>query len=191
MKKLNTFAMVVGKVLEILHWMAAALEAGLAVAALTAQSWLGEWLARSNPQYGATLETYHFELMVVNRDGSVNMWAIGLYAITAALMFSLMAMVFRNIYLILRTSQGKTRFSKGNTPFQQDITRMVREIGYFYLAIPILGLIMSMVARMILGVETAEIAVNMEGLVTGILLLCLSQVFAYGTQLQDDVDGLL
>ena len=32
---------------------------------------------------------------------------------------------------------------------------------------------------------------DLSAVVTGILLLCLSQVFAYGAQLERDVDGLL
>ena len=44
---------------------------------------------------------------------------------------ALMAMVFRNVYLIFKTAEGKTWFSKGATPFQPDIVRMVREIGIF------------------------------------------------------------
>lgn len=62
-----------------------------------------------------------------------------------------MAMVFRNVYLIFRTAKGKTWFAKGDTPFQKDIVRMVREIGIFYLAVPIVSLLMSVVAVLVLG----------------------------------------
>lgn len=49
----------------------------------------------------------------------------------------LMAMVFRTIYLILKTTAGKTKFSNGTTPLQPDNIRMFREIGIFAIAIPI------------------------------------------------------
>ena len=81
--------------------------------------------------------------------------------------------------------------SKGATPFQHDITRMVREIGIFYISVPVIGLIMSVIARMVIGYETAEISMSLSGLISGILILCLSQVFSYGMELQKDVDGLL
>lgn len=132
----------------------------------------GLWLAKS-------LEVLHWAA------------AAALFAAGALFIFSLMAMVFRNVYLIFKTAKRKTWFSKGDTPFQKDITRMVREIGIFYISIPVVGLVMSVISRLALGAEFAEVNTSIEGVVTGILLLCLSQVFAYGAQLEGDVDGLL
>ena len=69
--------------------------------------------------------------------------------------------------------------------------RMVREIGIFLIAIPAVQLVMSIVARIALGPDTVESGLNMAGVFTGLVVLALSQYFAYGTQLQSDVDGLL
>lgn len=190
-KKLNLLALIVSKFLEILHWLAAALMLCLLSLCLAAPNWLSGLLAQGAQRFGRELTTYGFTLTVAGADGSVNLAAVALFTVGAISILSLMAMVFRNVYLIFRTAKGKTWFAKRDTPFQKDIVRMVREIGIFYLAVPIVSLLMSVVAVLVLGADAAEPSVNFEGVVTGILLLCLSQVFAYGAQLERDVDGLL
>ena len=134
---------------------------------------------------------YGFRLGVLTAEGIVSWAAFRLFSAAAFLLLPLMAMVFRNIQLILRTAKGKTWFSQGSTPFQKDIVRMVREIGIFSLAVPVIGLLLSFLARLVLGAETAELSVNFGGLVTGLVVLSLSQIFAYGMSLQKEVDGLL
>ena len=64
---------------------------------------------------------------------------------------------------------------------------MTREIGIFSISCPIIGLIMIIV----LEVNAVEISVNLEGLCTGIIVLCLTQFFIHGAQLEEDVEGLL
>lgn len=191
MKKLNTAGLWLAKSLEVLHWAAAAGMVALLVLALAAGDWLSAWLAPGAAAFGPSLTAYGFELTLAGADGTINTAAAALFAAGSLFIFSLMAMVFRNVYLIFKTAKGKTWFSKGDTPFQKDITRMVREIGIFYISIPVVGLVMSVISRLVLGAEFAQVNTSIEGVVTGILLLCLSQVFAYGAQLEGDVDGLL
>ena len=100
-------------------------------------------------------------------------------------------MIFRNVYLILKTAQGKTWFSKGDTPFQKDIVRMLREIGIFLLSSCAVDLFWSIGLRMILGVDQVELSVGLTRIILGMMVLCLSQFFDYGAHLQEDVDGLL
>jgi len=114
-----------------------------------------------------------------------------LFFITMALTLALMAMCARNVHLIFTTSAGKTRFSRRETPFQPDNIRMVREIGIFLIAIPVVQFIMSVIARIALGPDMVESSLGMQKLFVGLVVLALSQYFAYGTQLQGDVDGLL
>ena len=68
---------------------------------------------------------------------------------------------------------------------------MMREIGIFSIAVPVLGLIMSPVMRIVLGVDAVEISVDMNGIFMGIIVLCLTQFFVHGAQLEEDVEGLL
>ena len=94
------------------------------------------------------------------------------------------AMIFRNLHLIFKKSEN-------STPFQKDNVRMMREIGIFAIAIPVIGFIMSVITRLVCGVDFAEISIDMGGISMGIIVLCFSQFFAHGVELENDVDGLL
>ena len=191
MKTINKIALVVSKIMEVFHWIVAAFMVAVLACSVFAGDWFGSILTDGASELGETLSTYGFEIVAVNSDGTVNMTAVALFSVGAIIILSLMAMVFRNVYLILKTAKGETWFSDGKTPFQKNIVRMVREIGIFSIAVPVVGLIMSIICRLVLGVETAETSVNIQGFIMGILVLCLSHIFSYGTQLQEDVDGLV
>lgn len=186
MKNLNRLAMTAAKILEVIHWLGAGISVAAAAMSIFAQNTLGSLFSGF-----AEINIYGFEINLLNSQGVVNIIALRTFAVYSLIILSLMAMVFRNVYLIFKTAEGRTWFSKGTTPFQHDITRMVREIGIFYISVPVIGLIMSVIARMVIGNETAEISMSLSGLISGILILCLSQVFSYGMELQKDVDGLL
>ena len=91
-------------------------------------------------------------------------------------------MIFRNIHLILKTAKGKTWFAQGETPFQLNITRMIREIGIFLIALAGVDLILSFFS----GVTMSPLLI-----IIGILMLCLSSFFRYGEELQNDTNGLI
>lgn len=59
------------------------------------------------------------------------------------------------------------------------------------MVIPVVGLIMSMIIRLAVGVDAVEISIHMDGFIMGIIVLCLTQFFAHGAELEKDVDGLL
>ena len=50
---------------------------------------------------------------------------------------------------------------------------------------------MSVVIRLVLGVDTVETSVAFDGFVMGLIVLCLTQFFAHGVELEKDVNGLL
>ena len=75
--------------------------------------------------------------------------------------------------------------------FRSDIVRMIRNVGILSIVIPVVEIIMTIVARVILGDAGIESSLNINGILIGIVVLCLSQFFAYGTQLQEDNDGLV
>ena len=106
-------------------------------------------------------------------------------------MLGLMAMICRNIYLIFKTTAGQTKFSQGQTPFQPDNIRMVREIGIYLIAIPIIGLIMSVIARLAMSGVEIESSMDMHFIMVGLVIICLSRYFSYGMELQNEVDGLV
>lgn len=184
MKALNQVTLVTAKILEIIHWLAVGLMAAVLICSVSVRDWLSGILQKGIELDGDMLSTYGFEMSVVNVENAVDMTAVMLFAIGAVIILSLMAMVFRNVFLILKTARG-------NTPFQNDVVRMLREIGIFMISIPLIGLVMSGISRLVLGVESVESSVHFESFVIGILVLCLTQAFVYGIRLQKDVDGLL
>lgn len=183
MKNINKITKVVSKVMEISHWVAAGFMAATAICAAAAPKWIGRFVDTEGVKTG-TSSVYGFETVLFNSDGALNMKALLMFSIGAMFICALMAMVFRNIYLIIKKSAS-------STPFNKDNVRMIREIGVFSIAVPIVGLIMSVITRLVLGADAAEISVNLSGFVTGIVVLSLTQVFAYGAELEKDVDGLL
>lgn len=184
MKQLNKLALTVCKILEILHWAAVVTMAAVLICSAVAVDWLSGILQQEVPAFGSSLSTYGFEAVVTDAAGTINMTTVRLFAVGALVILSLMAMTFRNCYLILQKSQN-------TTPFQQDNIRMLREIGIFAISVTIVGLAMSTLIRLVIGVDATETSVDLEGFVMGILILCLTQFFAHGAALETDVDGLL
>lgn len=184
MKKLNKITKVIAKVIEIAHWVAAGLMAAIAICSVAAPQWLKYFIDMHTLENESEISVYGFEVATANSAGEVNMTTLFLFAIGAVIIFSLMAMIFRNLYLIIKKSEG-------TTPFQKDNIRMLKEIGIFSISIPLIGLIMSVVIRLVLGVDTVETSVAFDGFVMGLIVLCLTQFFAHGVELEKDVNGLL
>ncbi|MBQ4098618.1 MAG: hypothetical protein IJC87_00645 [Clostridia bacterium] len=185
MKGISKIAKVVTKVVEIFHWVAVALMIAATVCSLVASSWVGYFVGFDAKECcGANLSIYGFEINAAVTDGKVDMTAFLLFGIGAILILAPMAMIFRNLNLIINKSEG-------STPFQADNVRLFREIGIFSIAIPVIGLIMSIITRLVLGAEAAEVSNNFGGLVIGIVVLCITEFFIHGIELEKDVDGLL
>lgn len=185
MKKLNKLAKIITKVLEVFHWVGAALMLAATVCSMAAPKWLGYFVGIDAKECcGAELSVYGFEVNAAVTNGSVDMKTFLLFGIGAFIILTLMAMVFRNLHLIFKKSEN-------DTPFQKDNIRMLKEIGIFSISIPIIGLVMSTIIRLVLGVDAVEISVDQSGVVMGIIVLCLTQFFRYGAELEKDVGGLL
>ena len=183
MKNISKITMAVSKTVEILHWAGAVFSAALLVCSFAAKDWLFDVVSKLIPEYGNEVSTYGFEMTAVDENGLLDMTVIRLFAIGSVIILSLMAMVFRNVYLVAKKSE--------NDPFNKDNIRMIREIGIFSLSVPVIGFIMSVISRIVIGVEKAEIVVRIDGLILGILILFITQIFVYGAELQNDVDGPL
>ena len=184
MKGLNKAVKIIMKILEVFHWVGAGLMAGVAICAGLNSDWLGRFIDVEGLKQGGELSVYGFEADVLTASGAISMKTLMLFAIGSILIFALVAMICRNIHLIVKRSES-------GSPFQEDNIRMIKEIGIFSIAIPVIGFIMSTIIRLVVGVDTAETSVSMGGFVMGIIMFCLMQFFAYGAELEKDVDGLL
>lgn len=185
MKRINKLGAIITKILEVFHWVGTALMAVATIYSLAAPEWvcfLVDYDAKAC--CGAELNVYGFEVVAPVVNGNVDMTTFFLFGIGAVIILALMAMVFRNLYLIFKKSEDAT-------PFQKDNIRMMKEIGIFSIAVPVVGLVMSAIARIVLGVDAVETSVNQGGIYMGIIVLCLTQYFIHGAELENDVDGLL
>lgn len=185
MRRMNKLGMVITKIAEVFHWVGAALMAAAAVCSKAAPEWVGFFVGFDAKECcGANLKVYGFEVNAPVVNGNVDMTSFFIFGIGAVLILSLMAMVFRNLHLIFQRSEN-------TTPFQKDNIRMLREIGIFSIAVPVIGFVMGTIVRLVTGVETAEISLDTAGIFMGIIVLCLTQFFVHGAELEKDVDGLL
>jgi hypothetical protein len=185
MKGMNKLGKTVTKILEVFHWVGAALMVAATVCSVAAPDWLKYFVGYDSKDCcGATVNVYGFEVTAPVADGAMDMKAFLLFGIGATIILALMAMVFRNLHLIFKKSEN-------TTPFQKDNVRMMREIGIFSCAVPFIGLFMSAIFRLVNGGGAGEISMSLSGLWIGIIMLCMSQFFAHGVALEEDVDGLV
>ena len=185
MKKLNTLGKVITKILEVFHWVGVALMIAAVICSIAAPNLVGYFVGFDAKECcGANLEVYGFEVNAPAVDAKIDTATFVIFGIGSVIILALMAMVFRNLNQIFKNSEN-------STPFQKDNVRLVREIGIFAIAIPVIGLFVSFIARLVIGSEVTEISIDMSGIFMGFIVLCLTQFFAHGVELENDVDGLL
>lgn len=187
---LPRLTLILAKIAEVLHWCLAGIMLVVAIVAIKRPDSLLNWIDNPMLNGGETnLSCYGFEAAVVGADGAIQPGATLFFAFGSVIVLSLMAMVFRNIYLILKTAKGKTWFAKGNTPFQKNIVRMFREIGIFFISVSIMTLISEIVVNFTGGELSSGF--NYLSCFIGLVFLCISEFFNYGAHLEKDLDGLV
>ncbi len=174
--------LVLAKIAEILHWwLAGAMLIGGIITVVNPTFIMN--LAKSTISDYSVLSCYGFEIPNAGADMLTH------FAFGSAIVLALMAMIFRNVYLILETAKGKTWFAKGSTPFQSNIVRMFREIGIYFIAVSA----MSLVSVIIVNLAGGELCsgLNYLSCFVGLVFICISQFFNYGASLEKDLDGLV
>ncbi len=188
-KNINRITKIISKVFEVIFFISSLLMIVAAVLSFVQPKEFGQFLLESVGN--GTIATNGFEIMIADSNGVLIPGAVKIFAFAGIFTMLCMTMIFRNIYLIIKTCEGSTWFSKGKTPFQKDVVRMVREIGIFSIMIPVIGFIMSIIARIALGVDLCETSVQIVGIAMGIAMICFSRIFAYGIKLEEEVEGLI
>lgn len=187
MKQLPRFLQALAGIIQILAWL---------LAAIAFVGLIASFVVPGNIEAFLASEIMAGQDFVINGFGSSmisgSVISLGMVRWTMAcgmLTMSLTAMIFRNLWLILKTLKGSDTFGEGNTPFTPDITRMIREIGIFFIAIPLTELIFSCLMR--LFYVDMDPYVDVTGIMTGLVIWYLSRIFGYGQKLQSDVEGLV
>lgn len=181
---MNHLGKVLTKILEVFHWVGTILMLAATLCSAFAPQWLGYFVGLDIKKNTYTeLAVYGYEVEAAIVDGNVDMTTFMLFGIGAVVILALVAMIFRNLHLIFVRSEK-------SSPFVKDNIRMMKEIGIFSMAIPVIGLIMSIVFRLVIGVDV-EVSVNQSGIIMGIIVLCMSQFFVHGAALEKEVEGLV
>ncbi|MBE6562760.1 MAG: DUF2975 domain-containing protein [Ruminococcaceae bacterium] len=184
MKSIPTAAKVFLKILEVGHWVATGLMALAAIFSAFAPSLLKYVISIDAAGNGTLLSAYGFEINVSDGAGSVNNSILCLFAIGSLMIFTVIAFIFRNLYKIIKDSEKSTPFSEANV-------KRLKRISNLALLVPVIGFIMTLIINLIFGDSAADIAMDQSGAVLAIIIMCLAQYFAYGAELEKDVDGLV
>ncbi len=184
------FTLIIAKIAEVIHWVLVGVMAFTAFASVINPTSTDGFLTSLMPGE-STVSCYGFSA-AISHETSTGLTpspaAITFFCFGSAIVLSLMAMIFRNVYLILKTAQGQTWFANGSTPFQANIVRMIREIGIFFLSISALSLLSAIIVSLS---SAPAVGFNYENAFIGLVFLCFSAFFSYGAKLQEDVDGLI
>ena len=187
--KLNKTLSIISKIMEIVHWIGTGLGAIMILVSIFNKEFVSDFILEE----GAELNAYGFNIYALTQSGEVNYFAVIMAFVGMMITCALMALVFRNLDIILTTIRGSYIHAKSSSPFQKDIVRRVREIGIFAIAMPVIGFVITAVTTGVSlanGIES-EVSVSLEGVIFGLVCLCLTQIFTDGAQLEEEVDGLL
>lgn len=188
-KGLNTTLSVLTKILEVALWIGTVAGIIGIVGSIVDK----EGVRKLITENGGELACSGFDVNVITNNGEINFFAVTMFFIGTVLIFILTALIFRNIHNILTTIAGKNKHTVSTSPFQKDVVRMVREIGIFSVGIPVIGVIITAITSIVsvINGNSTEVSASLDGIVIGLVCLCLTQIFAYGAKLEEEVDGLV
>ena len=196
-EKLNQVASGIAKVCEVLIWACCGFFGLVLAIFLVTYLIAPEGMVETLVDLDANGTIYFFLLPTnwssIPETTSPSLYFLmGMFGILQIVTSVFLGMIFRNINQIFQISAGKTKASLGPTPFQPANVKRVRQIALFAVGIPLVELIGFGCIALLVGPEVfVTYGIHLEFILLGIVVLCLSQFFAYGVELQTDVDGLL
>lgn len=187
-KGLNRTLSVISKIAEIAGWIGAVLSL-----IIFAGSFNKDVVREIVAGKSEMVQGIGFELGLISNTGAINYFAVSMYYIGVAIAFALVALIFRNLDIILHTISGRYEKAESTSPFQKDVVKRVKRIGILSIAIPVFSFVLTAIVYVVSlfkGIPV-DVSVSLEGVVIGLVCLCLTQIFSYGAQLEKEVDGLL
>lgn len=175
--RLLRFGKTASKVIEIISWVGAACLLFLSIACLFNSN-----MTNLLPDGGITMNGMSVSLSEAAEEIPAAAFATAL--LCGVVCFAIMALVFRNLYAVLRSAES-------GSPFQPENVKRIETIGWLSILSPFVSLVMSVLCKLFGGPDALEISLDLTGVVMGILVLILSQFFAHGVELEQDVDGLV
>jgi len=184
MNGIQKAAKIFTKIMEVGHWVAVGLMSAAGILAAVAPQWLKYVMDVESLAQETEVSAYGFAVNATDGAGHINYTTVVLFALGATVVFALMALAFRNLHLIIKRSEHAT-------PFSDENINSLKWISRFSILVPLVGLVMSAVIHLVVGENAAEISLDQSGIVMGIIVLCLTQYFIHGAQLEKEVDGLV
>lgn len=184
MKGISKAAMILTKIMEVGHWVAVGLMGAVAVLSAAAPQFLKYVMDVESVKAEKELSVYGFEVVAANGSGEINYLTLLLFAVGAIAIFVLMALVFRNLNAIIKRSEKATPFSAENIA-------SLKWIGRFCMIVPLVEFVMRGIINLAIGEDAAQIGMDQSGVIMGLVILCLTEYFARGAKLEQEVDGLL
>ena len=105
MKNLNTIAKVVTKILEVTHWVSAVFMAVCGVAATIAPDMLYKLVDVESLKVSSDTSVYGFDVNVFNAAEEIDTVTFALFSAGAFVIFVAVAMIFRNINIIIKNQK--------------------------------------------------------------------------------------
>ncbi|MBE5801575.1 MAG: DUF2975 domain-containing protein [Clostridiales bacterium] len=173
------FGKTASKVIEIICWVGAAIILMTAVASIFNIEWTVQNLM---PETSITMNG--FEINVNDPDSSATFGALLTALFGGVIGIAVMALIFRNMYNVLKTAES-------GSPFQPENVKRIETIGWMSIAMPVIAFVTSVLVKLLGGPDALEVSFSLSGVIMGVLVLILSQFFARGVELENDVDGLV
>ncbi len=169
--KLRSITTTLSKIAEIIAWLISGILAIFLIVFLAMKDKITEVLQNSTD----------IDIFVSTNDNNY-IPAVVIIILSGIILSSLMALMFRNVNLVFKNTNTGSPFSLSNV-------KRVRQIGYLALSIPAIELI----TNLFLSIFTNELnyTIDLNEIIFGLIILCLAQYFAYGTSLENDVNGLV
>lgn len=166
----------VSKIVEIICWVGAVLLLFAAVAGIVNTEWMKLHIM---PESGISMNGVDMEI-----GGNATLGSIIVALLGGIAGFVTQAILFCNLHKVLSSADDGVCFRGENVA-------RIELIGWLSIAMPAIGFVTSVLAKLFGGPDSLEISIDLTGVVMGILVLCLSQFFAHGVKLENDVDGLV
>lgn len=184
MKGISTAAKILTKILEVVHWVATGLMSAVAVLSVAAPQYLKYVMDVESLKTAQELSVYGLSVTAANSAGELHYPTLLLFAIGAVLLFVLVALVFRNLHSIIKNAET-------STPFSAENIQRLKKIGIYCILVPLVGFAVSTIIRIVAGADSTEASMDQTGVIMGVIVLCLTQYFIHGAQLEEDVSGLV
>ncbi len=173
--KLRNFTAVLSKAMELFLWVIDAVMAAVIVILI---------ICKDKIKY-ETVSGFKFNNIEMTRDNYL--LVVCLCLVMAIIALTIAALIFRSINLIFKKTNTESPFSESNV-------KLIRRIGFLSIMIPFLKIVTTLVVKVVFPSITSEsmpFDVGVNEFIYGLIILCLSEYFAYGASLEKDVNGLV